>query len=176
MILPLIAGIVTLFGGIISAIGQNQKAQSNKRYNDFMASTADEQATEVRETSAIARRMITAGASRSSQKAAVTSKMALGAQRAAAAASGLGGGSVTAENLAIDEANKSVLDDIYIRFQADQQKAINERDELAQERGYARQAQAYRMAGDAAVAGGGWNTAGTMLGAASQAADIWYRA
>lgn len=184
-----IYAIISVVGTAVGMIGQNQSRQEQigqnnaaKEYNNRLAENYDKQAAEVMATSEIQRKMITEGASRVSQAEMVKSRGVLASQRAAAAGSGLGGGSVTVENLAIDEANKSVLDDMYIRFKSEQDKWINERQarsaagSLRDQASAARQSAIVYQGNNSAInSAAGWNSAASLLGGVTQAADIWYR-
>lgn len=172
---PISLTVLAVGGTALSIYGQNKSKEASVQYNNYLADLSEKQAGAVAQTGRLQRRMITEGASRAAQKAAVASFSLQGAQRAAAAGAGLGGGSVTSENLATDEATKASLDDLYVRLQADTQKFLNKRDEDAQIENLYNQATGYRMGASNANIAGNINMASSLLSGAGQVANIWYR-
>lgn len=169
-------GVVIAAAGLaINIFSQRQAGRANKNYYNYLATTAEDQIGDVVATGKRTRGYITRQAAVKSAAADKKSQQLLGTQRAAAAASGVGGGSVTTSQLAMDEVSKSILDDTYIRYQADVTKYEQTKEERAEVKSLRRQAKAYRLGGQAALQSADLSSAATLLSGASQVASMWYR-
>lgn len=163
----------TIVGGVVSADQQQQAGRREQEYLNYLADEAEEQIGEVRQARAVERRLITENASRESASFRQQVESLQGTQRATAAAQGLSFGSVTAEDIANDTVNRAVMDEMYIRYNADVQKYMSQQEEEASVRDLERRAQGYRMGGANAAAAGGANATTTLLGTAGQVANNW---
>jgi hypothetical protein len=142
---------LSIFGGLQAALQQRKAAEAQKKYYYFQADQSDKEAQ-----LAIEAGMREADTIRRSAKGVTAS------QRAAMAASGVGAGSVTAEDVARDTFNRSEMDALVVRYNADLQ-------------GWSKrlQARSYRMAGDNALTAGNINADTTLLTTATGVADSW---
>jgi hypothetical protein len=177
-VLEVLAGaalVTTIAGTVMNVKGQEKSSESKQDYYNQLADTADINAVETRQNAAINRSLLTGQTSRQSAQNESQGQELLGSQRAAVAASGIGGGSVTAENLAIDTTDKVAMNEMYIRFQGDLAKEQISRDEEATVRNLNRQAAAYRSGSAAEAEALPYNQAATILSGASQVADSWMR-
>ena len=169
----LVMGATAIAGGY-AAWGQKQAAKSQKAYNDYEASLADTQAMLVRRT-AEANKKITTGAAVDESKILSQQTARLkGKQTAVAAASGIGGGSVTTADIAGDTISTEAMDQAAIRYNAEVQNWGTEEEAKLNEWQLKNKAKMYRKAGKNAVTAGDINATSTLLNTASAVAGASY--
>jgi len=125
---------VGMAAGTVSAVGQAQEGAAQSRMYSDAAINTDYQADAVRKTAAqnvmltkqnmeqnVQATQLDASMQDKNLKEGVTK--ILGAQKAASAASGVGGGSVTQADIEQDTMDKAKMDEIAIRYNADAQSA-----------------------------------------------------
>jgi hypothetical protein len=164
----------SIAGSVMSAKGAADKAESDQKYYNHLADVAEANVGEVRQAGAFERQSITENVSRETQSNKVQTAQLMGKQNVAAAATGAGMGSVTSADIARDTINKSTLDEMYIRYQADTQKYLSAKKENKDVENLLEQARGYRAGGEAAKTAGGYQVAGTLLSGASQVASNLY--
>lgn len=158
-------------GGIVSAKGAADKAESDQNYYNHLADVAEENIGEVQKTAEYDRNAITQSSSREAQTNKVQTQQLMGTQATVVAANKIGGSSVTAMDISRDTINKSTLDEMYIRFNADTQKYMTTKKEKSDIKNLREQARGYRAGGDAARAAGNLAVAGIALSTVGQVAD-----
>jgi hypothetical protein len=169
----LVMGATAIAGGY-AAYGQRRAAKSQKAYNDYEASLLDTQAVLERRTAERNKSIITANAAEESKILGQQTAKLKGKQTASAAASGLGGGSVTTADIAADTITTEALDQAAIRYNADMQSWSVEEDAKNNEWALKNKANLYRKAGKNAVTAGNIAAMGTLLNTATSVASASY--
>lgn len=100
-------------------------------------------------------------------------RQTMGAQRAAAAASGIGAGSATLEDIARDTMTKADLDAAAIRYNADAKSWETQTTARNTAASLRAGATGYRYAGDNAITAGNINANASLLGGATSVANTW---
>lgn len=142
----------------------------------YLAEVTDEQIEDVQKAGDINRELITEDASRTAWANEVEGRKVAGAQLAAAAASGVGGGSVTTQALQIDTANLTERNEMYIRYNANKQKWLDKKEEQAKVKNLRHQAVMYRMGANNAASGNYDSTVGdisSFIDTAGRVVNIW---
>lgn len=142
---------LSIYSGIQSANGQRAAGAANQKYYYYLAGLSEEEAAKAQEQSA-----------RDQTTIDIASKGVRSSQRAVMAANGVGGGSVTAEDLLRDTFNTAELDKMAVRYNAD--SISNSK--------YA-EAKGYRMAGANTLQAANINADTTLLTTASSVASRW---
>jgi hypothetical protein len=161
-------------GGIGSAQSSLQQGYDQKHYYYYMADVNDRQASAVEGS---ARKAVTYAqdtAARQSKQLSDAVKSVEGTQAAAMAANGVGGGSATAEDVAVDTMNKSMLDQLAIRYSADMESSKIVDDAKIQADDLRSTARLNRMSGDNALRSGQTNALTSIIGSAGNVASSWY--
>jgi hypothetical protein len=109
-----------IIGNIISAYGSNYDGRMAKKYYEYLAALSEQQAGIVLATGDKQASSFQDEAARALGQVSKQSRQVQGAQRAALAKNGLWAGGATAEDLLRDTLNKEKLDEMAIRFTADQ--------------------------------------------------------
>ena len=172
MCLMVAALALTAVSGAVSAYGQKQQGDAQKKYYDYAAgqsrmagdaalARAEQQATMVQDTAKI----------EGKQQAVKTAQMS-GEQRAAMAAMGIDPMSVTGQDVVLDSYSKAKLDEQMIRHNANQQSwAIEEQGKMDKWQAFA-QADQYSMAGKQAKKAGNIAAFSTLLSTAGSMAQM----
>lgn len=162
-------------GGAVQAKGILEKGMADENEANFLATQSEISAN----LAVNAGRRVSAGIQ---DNAAERSKSLLdnlsrltGRQRAAAAATGAGAGSVTAQDIATDTATKSDLDQLAIRFNADAESAFAIEESNNKAWALREQAKLYRTSGKNARRASRVNAVSSLLGSASTVADSGIR-
>ena len=166
---------IQVAGGALSYEAERQTAKAKESYYNYLAGQNEAQArtiaargeqtaTSIAETSAIDE----ANLNRSAKRVA-------GAQKAALGASGIGAGSVTAEDIVRDTAKTHELDVNALRFDADSRIWSARTAAADQAKALRDQAAQFRYAGANARYAGDIKTTASLLGTATSVADTWYR-
>ena len=175
---PVVIGIaglaVSVAGGLLNAKGTADKAASDQEYYNHLADVADENAVETRKTGEYDRSVITKNSGWEMQSNKTQTELLMGTQAVTAAANGTGMGSVTSADIMRDTLNKSTLDEMYIRYNADTQKYLSAKKENQDVKNLREQAKGYRAGGEAAKAAGNLAVAGGLLNTAGQVASQYY--
>jgi hypothetical protein len=151
---PQLAGtFLQIAGGVAGAENARQEAQSNKDYFDYLAANEEKKSGYVQEA-----------AGRQTKQLRANVSALEGTQAVNQAASGVGGGSVTSENIAMDTFRKEKLDEMAIRYNADMESFGNKN-----------KAREYRMAGDNAIEAGKVKANMSYLNTATSVANTWYQ-
>lgn len=117
--LMLIAVAATLFGGAVSAYGQYQQGQAQKKMNQYQADVATRQQEMAQQAAETNIKLTQYQAAEDTKMLQRKYMLVEGAQKATAAAMGVGGGSVTEGDIATDTFNTRKLDENMIRYNAD---------------------------------------------------------
>jgi hypothetical protein len=173
MCTPAIAIGVSIIGGITSAIGAYQKGQADKAYYDYLAQVAEENVGRVKKEADVERTFATTADALQSQRQKESSQEVLGAQSATEAANGVGGGSVTGEDIYKSTVTKADLDQALIKYNASQRQWQNRTKEAGDIANLRAQAQGYKMAGANAETAGNWAAAGSLISSAGSVASTW---
>ena len=169
-----VVGIVMgLVGGGISAYGQYQQGQAQKRMYNYQAAVAQEQARQAELTAATNVKLTQFQASQDAKQLRRKYSLVYGTQKASLAAQGISG-SVTAEDIQTDTLNTEIEDLDNIRYNADL-KSWNIKNQAAGEAwGLRTQANQFTYAGKNAAKAGTVGMAGTIFSTAGQAATSGY--
>lgn len=106
-------------GRIQQLSANNKAADINAEYYQNLATSNEEQAQEVLNASEIQQKYIVTSAAQESKRAREKFKSVIGSQKVVFASNGIGGGSATAQDVALDSLNKSAEDEDFIRYNAD---------------------------------------------------------
>lgn len=161
-------------GGAMGAYSALQMGKTQASYYAFMGNQATAEAglaTAVGENQA---ENTEKSAAFSEEIAARNATKALGAQRAAEGANGIGG-SVTAQNIASSTIDKSELDMEAIRFNADTKSSSQRTNAALTAYGLNTQAGEDAIAGTNSVDASRLNAASSILGSGGSLASMWYR-
>jgi hypothetical protein len=169
----IVMGLTAVAGGY-AAWGQKQAAKSAKAYNDYEASMAENQAILSRRTAEQNKRVVQGNAAEESKLLSQKTAELKGKQTVAAAASGVGGGSVTTADIAADTITKEDLDQAAIRYSADMESWNIEEGAKADEWAMKNKAKMYRKAGKNAVTAGNIQAMSTLLNTATSVAGAAY--
>lgn len=161
-------------GGAVGAYGALQQGKSQAAYYAFMGNQANQEAGLAEAVGDRRAADTEKAASFSEDIAARNEAKALGGQRAAEGANGIGG-SVTAQNIASDTIDKAELDKEAIRFNADTKASAAKTDAAMSAYGLRTQASEDQIAGTDAVDASRLNAASSILGSAGSLASMWYR-
>lgn len=162
-------------GTASSAYSSYQEGLAEKNYYDYLAKNSRMEAGLVRKRGDQESTFAQDQGLRETKSLSRKVKQVEGAQTAAAAASGVAG-SVTAQDIALDTFNKSKMDELNVRYNADQEswKAVNDASLKAFE--LENQARGYEYAGKAAKKTGIRRGFNSLLGGAGQVSSQWYMA
>lgn len=166
-----VTGIVlAVSGGAISAFGQYQSGQAQKKMYDYQAAVATRQ-QEMAQQAADTNVKLTQFQA-SEDTAQLNKKYALveGAQKATRAAQGVGGGSVTEGDIATDTFKNQTLDEMNIRYNADLKSWAIRNQAAGEIWGLETQKNQYTYAGKNAATAGAISSAGTIFSTAGSAA------
>jgi len=165
----IIMAISAVAGGY-AAYGQVQAGKAQKRRNEYEAQLSEVQSGLVRRT-AEQRKKITGDISKEESKSLAQRTMELsGKQKAIGAASGVGGGSVTAADIAADTVTKEALDQAAIKYNADISTWTIEEEARGKEWALKNRAKQFRMAGKEAVKASKIAATSTLLSTATSVA------
>lgn len=142
---------LSIYGSLKAAADQRKAAAASKKYYYYVADLTEESA----------RADIESGMNEITDIDKAEKAME-SRQRAVMAASGVGAGSVTAEDILKDTVNRATMDEMTIRFNANSAA----KSKIAQ-------AKSYRVAGDNAVAAGDINANTTLITGATGVANNW---
>jgi hypothetical protein len=160
-------------GGIMGAAGAKESAAATRNYYMYLAKQNDVEAgvTEVRAGQDVT---MTMDQALQDEKARAANVHKLeGAQVTTLAAHGVGGGSKTAENIAMDTLSASEKDAAALRYNADLKSWQTRTAASDKIRALKGQATAYRYAGDNAIAAGDAAATSDLIGGAGNIASTW---
>jgi hypothetical protein len=159
-----------LFGGAISAYGQYQQGQAQKKMYQYQADAANAEAKQVQQAADTNVKLTQFQASQDTKQLQRKYMLVEGAQKAGAAASGIGGGSVTEGDIATDTFNTRKLDENMIRYNADLKSWAIRNQSAGEVWGLKTQAEQYTYAGKNAATAGKIGATGTIFSTVGQAA------
>ena len=162
--------LTTVAAGSYAAYGQVQAGKAQQRRNEYDAQLADVQAGLVRRTAEQKKTVEQIGAAEASKSLAQRTRELAGRQKATAAASGVGGGSVTTADIAKDTVTKEALDQAAIKYNADVSSWSIEEEARGKEWALKNRAKQFRMAGKEAVKASKIAATSTLLSTASSVA------
>jgi hypothetical protein len=162
--------VAALAGGGYAMSAQNSAAKAKKTYYENQAARRMQEADLARKAADRNIENTQLQASQEAKQLAMKTGAVVGTQKAALAASGVGGGSVTAADIATDTFDKSKLDEIAIRYNADSRSSEYEND--ARNQRWSAQADAVQLkaAGKNAIREGRVEQTSTLLSTASSVA------
>lgn len=168
------AGVImalTAVSGGFAAYGQMQAGRAAQRQNEYNAQLAERQSELVRRTAEQNKTAEQLNAAGKSKTLAEKTAELEGTQKATAAASGVGGGSVTSADITADTITKSSLDQAAIKYNADINSWNIENEARGNEWMLKNRANQYRQAGKNAVDAGNINATSTLLNTATSVAS-----
>ena len=168
--------VLTVAGTAVSAYGQYQQGQAQKKMYDYQASVANQQQVLAQRTAEENSRLTQQAAMEDTKQEQRKYAVLEGAQKAAGAASGIGSGSVSEGDIATDTFNTKTLDEQMIRYNADLKSWDLNRNAGMEVWGLGTQANQYRAAGKNAVTAGKIAATGTILKGAGAAMSMGYGA
>lgn len=162
-------------GGFMQYQGARAQGKAEKAYYNFLARQAEGDAEEVLATGEREVTNIQDAAGRTQGVLTNSVKELEGRQAVVQAANGVGGGSVTTEDIARDTLNKQKMDEMVIKFNADA-KSYETRIGASEEAGALREGAIMNRAGGMnAARAGRRNADASLLGTATQVASSWDR-
>jgi len=171
------AGVVmalTAVAGGYAAYGNVQAGRSQQRQNEYEAQLAEQQAALYRRTAEQNKTLEQANAAEASKTLAQKTAELKGTQAATAAASGIGGGSVTTADIAADTITKEKLDQAAIAYNANINSWNIEEEAKGNEWMLKNRATQYRRAGKNAVNSANIAATSTLLNTATSVAGASY--
>lgn len=166
--------IGTVAAGGFSMYGQMQAGRATQRRNEYEAQLAERQSELVRRTAEQNKTIEQNKAATESKLLAGQTAELMGKQKATIAANKIGGGSVTAADIAADTIQKSEMDQMAIRYGADLASWSIEEEAKGNEWMLKNRARQYRQAGKNAVTAGDIGAISTLLNTATSVADASY--
>jgi hypothetical protein len=142
-------------GGIFSAPAAKEKGEADAAYFSHLAGGARKQAKRVLETARVQTGLIATGAARETTAVREYGERVRGAQKAGFAAAGVGGGSVTGMDVALDTLEREQQDEELIRHNANVAAWETNNQAAMAAQGLISQAEASIIGGAANVAGTG---------------------
>lgn len=164
-----------IVGGITSASAAKQKGSSDARYYSHLEEGAREQASLVLATAKTQIGFIAEGAARETEAVRTTGRRIRGAQAAGFAASGVGGVSVTAMDVALDTLEREQDDEELIRYNANIVAWETNNQAAMTAQGLISQAKGYRMAARSARRAARTDMWSTIIGTAANVAGTGMR-
>jgi len=152
-----------LVGGAMSAYGQYQQGQAQKKMNQYQADVAQRQAEQVQQAADTNVKLTQFQASQDTKMLQRKYMLVEGAQKATAAAMGVGGGSVTEGDIATDTFNTRKLDENMIRYNADLKSWAIRNQAAGEVWGLETQKEQYTYAGKNAAKAGAIGATGTIF-------------
>jgi hypothetical protein len=119
MCVSLVGTGIQVIGRIQQLSARNRGADINAEYYRNLADESDDQAKEILNAAEIQQKYLVTSAAKESKQAREKFKSVIGSQTVVFASNGIGGGSVTAQDVALDSLNKSAEDEDLIRYNAD---------------------------------------------------------
>ena len=170
----LIIGAVTaVAGGVTSAVGSYQQGQAQKKMNQYSAEVAAQQTMLTQRTADTNITLVQGQAAEASKQERRNLAMLEGEQKGILAAQGVGGGSVSAADIASSTFNTAELDRQAIRYNADS-KAWGIRNNADFETwNLGNQKNQFLMAGKNAATAGTINAGASLLNTASSVANSY---
>lgn len=172
-------GVVALgthiIGGIKSASAAKEKGASDARYYSHLEGGARKQASLVLATAKTQTGFIAEGAARETEAVRTTGRRIRGAQAAGFAASGVGGGSVTAMDVALDTLEREQADEELIRHNANVAAWETNNQASMTAQGLILQAKGYQMAARSAKRAAKTDMWSTIIGTAANVAGTGMR-
>ncbi len=164
-----------IVGRAVSASAAKEKGASDARYYSHLEGSAREQASLVLATAKAQTGFIAESAARETEAVRTTGRRIRGAQVAGFAASGVGGGSVTTMDVALDTLEREQVDEELIRYNANvvAWETNNQASMTAQ--GLILEAEGYRMAAGSARRAAKTDMWSTIIGTAADVAGTGMR-
>lgn len=163
-------------GGVVGAAGAYQQARSTMAYYDSVASQKDTAAKLAEKSGEMEQKAIVDQAATESKLIRERADAVQGAQTAALAASGIGAGSKTAEQLALDSLDREQADLEALRYNADQRLSQSKNNTAMQAWQLRSESAMARSSSDATRRGIPFAVAGSLLGSASSAGQSYMAA
>jgi hypothetical protein len=155
-------------GVALSVLGQAQQAQAQKQYFDYMSRLADISGEQLSKTTELENQDIYNNMVFDLKQLDSDGKKIIGAQRAAAGASGIGTDSVTFENILTDTLTSIAKDEAQVRNNAEIAAFRNRQQAALEKINLKNQSAMYGMSGQNAQTSGYLGAASSILGGASQ--------
>jgi hypothetical protein len=166
---------VTALGTYMSMKGQTAGGQDKANYYNTLAGQNYKEAADVQEAAVKDITGVQGQAALTTTAVERNAAKVSGAQRAALAASGVGGGSVTAEDVAKDTATTLGRDKDAIRYNADIKSYEIGTQATLRAKALRDQAVSFGQAGVNAIKAAGLGATSSLLSGAGTVADQWYR-
>ena len=165
----------TVAAGGMAAYGAYQQGQSGKKMYGYQASVAQQQQDLINQTAERNISSVQEGAKFETKTKQREVAQVEGMQKATLAAQGVGGGSVTAADIAKSTFDTAKLDEIAIRYNADSKAWGIQNNAMYQTWDLESQRKGYLMAGKNAARAGNINAASSLLSTASQVGGIYLK-
>ena len=162
-------------GIALSVLGQVQQANAQKGMADYMSRLSDIQGEQLSKTAELENQDIYNNMVFDLQQLDSDGKRVIGAQRAAAGASGVGTDSVTFENILSDTLGSIAKDEAHIRNNAELAAFRNRQRATLEKINLKNQSALYGMSGQNAMTAGYLGAGSSILGGASQYANNSYQ-
>lgn len=166
---------ISAVSGVYAASSQRQIGAAQQNYYNYLASSANVQALEVERTGQQQVGLIQDAAARDASSLSRSAKGLEGRQKTVQAASGVPLSSVTSEDISRDTMTKEDLDQAALKFNADTRAWETLSSSKATGRGLREQATQFRYAGSNARTAANIQANTSLLGAATNIADSWYK-
>lgn len=166
---------MNIVGGAYAYESQMKQGKSQQAYYNYLAKANDVQAQEVERTAETQTGLIQDAARVESRNLTRQGKRLAGTQKAVQAANGVGGGSVTSEDIERDTMTREELDQAALRFNADSRAWETLTSAKATARGLRQQGIQFQYAGANAMEAAKINANTSLLGSATNVADSWYK-
>ena len=172
-VVALVVGVGSIvIGGGITAYDQYQAGQAQKKMYQYQSDVANEKARQAQVAADTNVKLTQYQASQDTKMLQRKYAVVEGAQRAARAASGLGGGSVTEGDIATDTFNTRKLDEDMIRYNADLKSWDIQRNAQGEIWGLGTEANQFTFAGKSAARAGAISATGTIFSTAGSALSM----
>jgi hypothetical protein len=169
-----IIGGLQLAGSAMSAYGAYKEGRAKEDYYNAVAETNDSQAKEVLKSGVANQTLIQDQALRDTVTIKQHGKQVSAGQRASMAANGVALSSATAEDVQRDVFTQEKLDELAIRYSADQKTREIGDSASFQAKDLRKQAQLNRQSAREARQAGAFNLGATLLGSAGAVGSSWY--
>jgi len=160
-----------LTGAAVSAVSSYKQGKAQQKMNQYQADVANQQAVLAQRAADQQSALEQLKAQRETKQLHRKYMVLEGIQKAARAASGVGGASVTEGDIATDTFRSKTLDELAIRYNADLKSWDLKQHAGLEKWGLSNQANMYGMAGRYAMQAGQYAAAGSIISGAGQAAN-----
>lgn len=163
-------------GAATGALGKEQQGQDQAQYYNNLAETADKQQGLIDQETAAQNTATQTAASVQATRQANQAKEISGAQKAAMAANGTAGGSVSSEQVGEDTITKADMDAALIQYNANAKVTAANNQAAVEKWNLQTQSAGYRQGAENSIVAGNTAAVSSLLGGVGNVADTWGRA